>query len=105
MPVIAAYSVKISEGANIVFNAGPYVGFGLGGKVDGVKIFGDAEDAMGGKSFDAGFGFGVRGEDNQSKSSQSPCPPFQKGNAECNGYVSSIILTMQKVPFGGPVPS
>ena len=62
LPIMAAYSVKISDGAKIVFNAGPYVGFGLGGKVDGVKIFGNGEDAMGGKSFDAGLGIGARGE-------------------------------------------
>lgn len=62
LPIMAAYSVKVSEGTNIVFNAGPYVGFGLGGKCDGVKIFGNGEDNMGGKNFDAGLDFGVRGE-------------------------------------------
>lgn len=61
IPILAAYKFNISDNTKFVINAGPYLAFGLGGKVkyDGIdeseKIFGDD----GWKRFDLGIQYGV----------------------------------------------
>jgi opacity protein-like surface antigen len=66
LPVMAAASFAIADDQNIVVKAGPYFAFGIAGKAkfsaDGesekIDLFGDGEDQMGMKRFDAG-GVGV----------------------------------------------
>lgn len=74
LPVYAAYKLEVTPGMKIVFNAGPYIAYGVGGKVkwenkviggDGVmtrteklNTFGD----NGLKRFDVGLGGGVGAE-------------------------------------------
>jgi opacity protein-like surface antigen len=61
IPILAAYKFNISDNTKFVINAGPYLAFGLGGKVkyDGVdesdKVFGDD----GWNRFDLGLQYGV----------------------------------------------
>lgn len=61
IPILAAYKVAVAEDVNVVFNAGPYIGIGLGGKTkDGdlkYDYFGD-----GTKRFDLGLQYGVGAE-------------------------------------------
>lgn len=74
LPIMAAARFKVSDGMNLVINAGPYLAYGVGGKVtqeysyDGgtesekANIFGDGEDEMDAKRFDFGLGAGVTAE-------------------------------------------
>jgi len=69
VPIHAAYKVSIAEAENvkIVFDAGPYVAFGIAGKEtfkdkedgtsDSEDLFGDGIDQM--KRFDFGMGLGI----------------------------------------------
>ncbi|MDR0894929.1 MAG: PorT family protein [Prevotellaceae bacterium] len=68
LPVMAALRVPVSDRVNLVFGLGPYVAYGVGGKVsvssDGVDIsintFGETEGlASGMRRFDAGLALGV----------------------------------------------
>lgn len=70
VPVHFAYKQEVTPGTRIVFHAGPYVAYGVGGKRDikvgtfelpgGDKIFGDEAGQR--KAFDAGLGLGVGAE-------------------------------------------
>ena len=65
IPIMAAGRFPVTESINIVGKVGPYLGFGLGGKCDGEKIFKYDEDTGEGwdaKRFDFGLGFGVGAE-------------------------------------------
>lgn len=58
LPVHVGYKLSIVEDTKIVFHAGPYVAYGIGGKTGGVDSFGkDRFDA-----FDFGLGLGVGAE-------------------------------------------
>lgn len=68
LPVHYAYKLDVSPGTRIVFHAGPYVAYGVGGsrkasvgnisgEWDVDKIFGDGNRQY--KPFDAGLGLGV----------------------------------------------
>ena len=65
IPIMAAAGFNISDNMRFIVNAGPYVGFGIGGKYseefDGEKeeadIFGD--EGLDGKRFEFGVGVGV----------------------------------------------
>lgn len=62
IPILAAYKFNISDNTKFVINAGPYLAFGLGGKVkyDGGgdnKCFGD--DGWDMKRFDLGIQYGI----------------------------------------------
>lgn len=65
LPVHAAYKLPIVDGTNIVFHAGPYFAYGIGGKtkyevagttIKKISTFGDTPRA---KRFDFGLGGGV----------------------------------------------
>ena len=71
LPLHLAYKVDVTPGSRIVFHAGPYAAYGVGGsreaKVGNLsgewdvdKIFGDANGQY--KPFDAGLGLGVGAE-------------------------------------------
>jgi hypothetical protein len=69
LPVHFAYKQDITPGTRIVFHAGPYVAYGVGGKskvtagsitLESDKVFGDG--LLQYKSFDAGLGLGIGGE-------------------------------------------
>lgn len=71
LPVHYAYKLDVSPGTRVVFHAGPYVAYGVGGsrkaKVGNLsgewdvdKIFGDGARQY--KPFDAGLGLGVGAE-------------------------------------------
>ncbi len=69
LPVHLAYKLDATPGTRIVFHAGPYVAYGVGGKrsfkagsIEGSsdKIFGDGNWQY--KPFDAGLGLGVGAE-------------------------------------------
>lgn len=63
LPVLFSYRFNVAENVKLHINAGPYIGYGIGGKIKyaGVKIdaFGDGEDEGGLKRFDAGLSFGA----------------------------------------------
>lgn len=62
VPVHFAYKQEVTPGTRIVFHAGPYVAYGIGGKS---KILGIEYDSFGDNSlkpFDAGLGLGVGAE-------------------------------------------
>lgn len=69
LPVHVGYKLDVAEGTKIVFHAGPYIAYGIGGKSkstdEGVKekddFFGSEEDG-GFKRFDFGVGAGVGAE-------------------------------------------
>ncbi|MDR1089852.1 MAG: PorT family protein [Prevotella sp.] len=58
LPVHVGYKLTVAEATKIVFHAGPYVAYGIGGKTDGVKSFQDGAY----KKFDFGVGLGVGAE-------------------------------------------
>lgn len=64
LPIHAGYKLPIAENTNLVFHAGPYLAYGVGGKVT-TKIdgFGKVKDDFFGdhsfKRFDFGLGFGA----------------------------------------------
>jgi hypothetical protein len=71
LPLHLAYKVDVTPGSRIVFHAGPYAAYGVGGSRDAKvgnlsgewdvdKIFGDADGQY--KPFDAGLGLGVGAE-------------------------------------------
>src|SRR5690554_5278545 len=71
LPIHYAYKIDVSPGTRVVFHAGPYVAYGVGGsrkasvgnisgEWDVDKIFGDALRQY--KPFDAGLGLGVGAE-------------------------------------------
>lgn len=71
LPLHLAYKVDVTPGSRIVFHAGPYAAYGVGGsrkanvgnlsgEWDVDKIFGDANGQY--KPFDAGLGLGVGAE-------------------------------------------
>ena len=64
IPVHLAYKVAVTPGTRIVFHAGPYVAYGVGGKIStGGKDFADTFGDSGLlKPFDAGLGIGVGSE-------------------------------------------
>ena len=69
MPINIAYKFQIGETTKINLNGGPYLAYGIGGKVtakagghkEEIDFFGgeDDEDSLGAKSFDFGLGFGA----------------------------------------------
>lgn len=72
LPIHYAYKLDVTPGTRIVFHAGPYAAFGVGGKtkvkgslgsetleIDGADVFGD-DNLL--KPFDAGIGLGVGAE-------------------------------------------
>ncbi|EFS30976.2 porin family protein [Bacteroides sp. D2] len=73
LPIMAAASFAIADNQNIVVKAGPYFAYGIAGKAkfsaggesEKVDLFGDGEDQMGMKRFDAGIGVGVAYEINK----------------------------------------
>lgn len=71
LPVHFAYKVDVTPGTRVVFHAGPYIAYGVGGsrkasvgsitgEWDVDNIFGDGETQY--KPFDAGLGLGVGAE-------------------------------------------
>ncbi len=69
IPVHFAYKQDVTPGTRIVFHAGPYVAYGVGGKskvtagnvtLESDMVFG--EGILQFKSFDAGLGLGVGAE-------------------------------------------
>jgi hypothetical protein len=66
LPLMLAAKVNVASDVNVVFSAGPYAAYGIGGKntveTSGISVetdfFGD-EDEGGAKRFDAGVGAGV----------------------------------------------
>lgn len=71
LPVHYAYKLDVTPGTRIVFHAGPYVAYGIGGKAKLSGSLGDWEgatewDVFGDngflKNFDAGLGLGVGAE-------------------------------------------
>ena len=66
LPVHAAYKFDLSDGMKIVVNAGPYLAYGIGGKVkekyegdsESYDFFGDAKEGYA-KRFDFGIGVGL----------------------------------------------
>lgn len=64
LPVMVAYRIKADDNLNVVFNAGPYLAYGVGGQLKltndnasvGVDLFGDKGCF---NRFDAGLGLGV----------------------------------------------
>jgi hypothetical protein len=71
LPVHYAYKLDVSPGTRVVFHAGPYAAYGIGGsrkldvgelsgEWDVDKIFGDGAGQY--KAFDAGLGLGVGAE-------------------------------------------
>ena len=60
VPVHLAYKVDVTPGTRIVFHGGPYVAYGIAGKVSGEDVF--DKDGFGMKRFDTGAGFGVGAE-------------------------------------------
>ena len=73
LPIMAAASFAIADNQNIVVKAGPYFAYGIAGKAkfsaggesEKMDLFGDGEDQMGMKRFDAGIGVGVAYEINK----------------------------------------
>lgn len=71
-PVHYAYKLDVSPGTRVVFHAGPYAAYGIGGKIKykasgaGLSIDGDGGNVFGKdnllKAFDAGLGLGVGAE-------------------------------------------
>ncbi len=67
IPVLASYRYDFSDALQLQINAGPYFGYGIGGKVkfeeDGESeecdVFGDDEDQYGVKRFNCGLQFGA----------------------------------------------
>lgn len=73
LPIMAAYKLEVSPGTKIVINAGPYLAYGIGGKIkidgtSGVDLSDlpfremDTFDDNGLKKFDFGLGAGVGAE-------------------------------------------
>lgn len=70
LPIHAGYKLAIAEGTKLVFHAGPYLAYGIGGKAkltgagdEDYKIdFFGSEEEGGAKSFDFGVGLGVGAE-------------------------------------------
>ena len=64
LPVHIAYKMDVTPGTKIVFHAGPYVAYGIGGKTEGGEISLNTFDKDIGllKPFDAGAGIGVGAE-------------------------------------------
>ena len=63
IPILAAARVAVADNQNIVVKAGPYFAYGIAGKAkqgsEKMDFFGDGDDQLGGKRFDAGIGVGV----------------------------------------------
>ena len=72
MPIHLAYKIEVTPGTKVVFKAGPYIAYGIGGKRkivskftnDLIPIIGDQEiesfnKEFGLKRFDAGVGVGI----------------------------------------------
>lgn len=64
LPVHVGYKLAVTDATKIVFHAGPYIAYGIGGKTkfneDGEKYKYDSFDAF--KKFDFGLGLGVGAE-------------------------------------------
>lgn len=58
LPVHVGYKLTVAEATKIVFHAGPYAAYGIGGKTGGEKSFRDGAY----KKFDFGLGLGVGAE-------------------------------------------
>lgn len=58
LPVHVGYKLTVAEATKIVFHAGPYAAYGIGGKTEGEKSFQDGAY----KKFDFGVGLGVGAE-------------------------------------------
>lgn len=56
LPVHAGYKMAVGESSRIVLHAGPYLAYGISGKLNEIDYFGDNGFA---KRFDYGFGLGV----------------------------------------------
>lgn len=64
LPIMAAVRFKVSDGMNLVVNAGPYLAYGIGGKA---KFENEGESEKmdffdNSKKFDFGLGVGVTAE-------------------------------------------
>lgn len=63
LPVMAAYKLVVSDGMKVVFNAGPYLAYGVAGKVtvkeDRIDVSTNIFQKDGFKRFDFGVGGGV----------------------------------------------
>ena len=63
LPVHLAYKINVTPGTRVVLHAGPYVGYGIGGKMKVGSLSIDTFDKdLGFKPFDAGLGLGVGAE-------------------------------------------
>lgn len=58
LPVHVGYKLSVADATKIVFHAGPYVAYGIGGKTGGVDSFGKNRF----DTFDFGLGLGVGAE-------------------------------------------
>lgn len=67
IPVLASYRYDLSDALQIQVNAGPYFGYGIGGKAKAegeynegeIDFFGDDDDQYGAKRFNCGLQFGA----------------------------------------------
>lgn len=69
LPIFAAARFAVAENQNIVVKAGPYFAYGIAGKAkaggEKMDLFGDGDDQLDMKRFDAGIGVGVAYEINK----------------------------------------
>lgn len=63
IPIHLAYKIEVTSATKIVFHAGPYAAYGIGGKMELGSLEMDTFDKdLGLKPFDAGLGLGVGAE-------------------------------------------
>ena len=64
LPVHLAYKIDVTPGTKVVFHAGPYVAYGIGGKnkIGSTETINTFDKDLGLKPFDAGLGLGVGAE-------------------------------------------
>lgn len=63
LPVHIAFKIDVMPGTKVVFHAGPYAAYGVGGKMRiGTLEMNTFDDDLGFKPFDAGLGLGVGAE-------------------------------------------
>ena len=63
LPLHLAYKIDVTPGTKVVLHAGPYVAYGIGGKMKAGPLSKDTFDKdLGFKPFDAGLGLGVGAE-------------------------------------------
>ena len=63
LPIHLAYKIDVTPGTKVVLHAGPYLAYGIGGKVKAGPLSVNTFDGdLGFKPFDAGLGLGVGAE-------------------------------------------